>query len=602
MKQILSLCLFVLLVLNVKGQSPNIDSLVNVLNTKELTDDEKINIYWTVSQFYLNYDYDECILYANKALLLAEKLGNKRGLATFNNLSGIAYYKKASFDTSYVHLSRYLEWAIKLDDRELIASAYSSLASMYKQQENYPTAMDYYMKSLAINDAVNRNRAIILTNLGTLHRALNHWDRAEEHLSEALEIAYKLDLKDIEMGANYTLGIIYSDKQDVGKAIEAFKKSLEISREINDIWYTLSSIQALATSYSDKQEFELALEYASEGLQIAEKSGNTPFLLASWLTLAEIYRKLKRYEDCQEMASKAWAVDSTSLNEGGHAALNLAISNIHVGNKQKAEEFILNYQDILFKANNKQMNESLASMEVKYETEKKELRIASLEKQRRLYIWLGVAGIMFTLLLGVVLWLKIRNSQKEKQLVASNAVQEGEMGERERIAGELHDRLLGSLSALKSEIDNTNVGNKLNECIEEIRRISRDLMPLPLRNGIKTALEDFTAQFSHVRFHFFGQEKRVEKRLEFVLYCCANELVTNAIRHSGAKNIHVQLVQGENHIALTVHDDGCGFDEKTVIKGIGLQSVQDRVASCSGKMNIFSSPNKGTETVIEINI
>jgi len=61
-------------------------------------------------------------------------------------------------------------------------------------------------------------------------------------------------------------------------------------------------------------------------------------------------------------------------------------------------------------------------------------------------------------------------------------------------------------------------------------------------------------------------------------------------------------VQGENHIALTVQDDGCGFDEKTIIKGVGLKSVRDRVASCNGKVDIFSSPNKGTETIIQINI
>ena len=252
--------------------------------------------------------------------------------------------------------------------------------------------------------------------------------------------------------------------------------------------------------------------------------------------------------------------------------------------------------------NEKSLHNSLADMEVKYETEKKQLRISSLEKERRLYAWIAVAVVLFILSLGIALWLKIRNSQKEKQLVASNAVREGEMSERERIAGELHDRLLGSLSAVKSEINNTDTGNKLNDCIEEIRRISRNLMPLPLCNGVKTALEDFTDQFPNAQFYFFGQEKRIGKRLEFVVYCCANELVTNSIRHSGAKNIHVQLIQRKSHIALTVQDDGCGFDEKATSKGVGLKSIRDRVASCNGKMTVFSSPDKGTETVIEINI
>lgn len=117
-----------------------------------------------------------------------------------------------------------------------------------------------------------------------------------------------------------------------------------------------------------------------------------------------------------------------------------------------------------------------------------------------------------------------------------------------------------------------------------------------------TALGDFAAPFSNVRFHFFGEEKRIEERIEFVMYCCANELVNNAVKYSGAKNIDVQLVQGDDYIALTVEDDGCGFDGKTVTKGIGLKNIRNRVASCGGKIDIVTSPGKGTEATVEIKV
>jgi signal transduction histidine kinase len=246
-------------------------------------------------------------------------------------------------------------------------------------------------------------------------------------------------------------------------------------------------------------------------------------------------------------------------------------------------------------------------MEVKYETEKKEMRIASLEKERQLYVWLGVAGGLLVFALLIVLWLTLRNARKERLLIATRSVIDGEMKERTRLAHDLHDRLSGNLSAVKIELGSQteslqNVCDKLDKCIKAVREVAHDIMPPSLQFGLKVALEDFTAQFPAVRFHFFGKENRLEKRIEFAVYCCANELTTNSIRHSGAGNINVQLVQGEKHIALTVQDDGCGFDEKTVAKGLGLQSIRDRVASCNGKMDIFSSPGKGTETVIEINV
>jgi len=247
----------------------------------------------------------------------------------------------------------------------------------------------------------------------------------------------------------------------------------------------------------------------------------------------------------------------------------------------------------------------LVEMETKYETEKKEMRIASLEKERRLYIWLGVAGGLLLISMGIGLLQTIRNARKERQLIASKAVQDGELNERARLAEDIHDRLGGSLSAVKIELKNAeslqSVSDKLDECIKEVREITHNLMPRSLRLfGMKGALEDFTAQFPNVHFHFFGQEKRVRERLEFAVYCCASELITNSLRYSGAENINVQLLQDDKSVSLVVHDDGCGFDEKTVTKGIGLKNIHDRVASFNGKLDIASSLGNGTETIINL--
>jgi Signal transduction histidine kinase len=602
MKHIFILCLFVLLALNANGQSQNVDSLVNVLETQKLTDDEKIELYWDIGKLYANRNYDNCIKYAKKGLLLAKERNNKRRMVNFNTLSGVSYYLKNSFDTSYVFLDNALKLAVELKDKELESNTYGNIGNMYKHKNELHTAVDYYMRSLALNDSINKYRASVLANLGAVHRSLYHWDRAEKYLNEALDVAEKLNLKNVEMAASHTLANIYADKAELGKAKELYKKSLDLSRVLNDKQYEVLSNMALAANYAETKDYDIAIGYGNEALQIIDEIGITHLVASSHAIMCEVYRKAGRYNDSKKMGLVSWAIDSTSINIGANTAMNLALANIHLNNKYEAEYFVLKLKTMMSEGIDKQMNESLADMEVKYETEKKEMRIASLEKERQFHVWLGIAGVLLILSLGVVLWLNIRNSQKERQLVASNAVQEGEMGERERIAGELHDRLLGSLSAIKSETYNTDISNKLNGCIEEVRRISGGLMPIALRSGIKIALEDFTAQFSNVRFHFFGQEKRIAKRIEFVVYCCVSELVVNSVRHSGAKNINVQLVQGEKHIALTVQDDGCGFDEKTVTKGVGLRSIRNRVASCNGKIDIFSSPRKGTETVIEINI
>ena len=89
--------------------------------------------------------------------------------------------------------------------------------------------------------------------------------------------------------------------------------------------------------------------------------------------------------------------------------------------------------------------------------------------------------------------------------------------------------------------------------------------------------------------------------MEYAIYCCAKELINNAVKHAKADNIHVQLIQSQNHISLTVQDNGCGFNETTVVKGNGLANIHSRIAAFNGKFDIFSSPG-GTEALIEMKI
>lgn len=611
MKYISSLCLFILLALNADGQSQNVDSLVNVLNTKELNSVEKLELYYKIYNIYVIYDLEKASEYAKKGLALAEKEKDRTMSSKFNAAFGRIYNTKSSYDTAFVYWEKAIDLAIETRDKNLEASTYLGTAIFYARQDKYPSALDYFIKALSIYEATGDKKRCISTmsNMASMYRTMENDEKAVSYLEKAKKIAEEIDDDAGRMQVYLELGAIYhrranvtGEKDDVKRALDYELKAYEISNKLGEVIFRSSITQALSTIYTDYLNDEkTALKYGEEGLQIARKLGDTKMIIGASNMVSRSYYVLNNYTKSKAIALEAWKMDSTDINTGSNLLINIISCDIALGNKEDARQFFEKYRDLARRHIDRSSREMMTNMEIKYETEKKEMRIASLEKERQLYVWLGIAGVMLILSLTIVLWQQIRSSRKEQQLVASNAVQEGEMGERERIAGELHDRLLGTLSAVKSKLGNTDVSDKLNECIEEIRRISRNLMPLPLRYGMKTALEDFTAQFPHVRFHFFGKENRIEKRLEFVVYCCANELVTNSVRHSGAKNINVQLVQGENHVALTVQDDGCGFDEKTVNKGVGLKSMQDRVASCNGKINVFSSPNKGTETVIEIN-
>jgi signal transduction histidine kinase len=81
------------------------------------------------------------------------------------------------------------------------------------------------------------------------------------------------------------------------------------------------------------------------------------------------------------------------------------------------------------------------------------------------------------------------------------------------------------------------------------------------------------------------------------------ELLTNAVKHSGASNILVQCSQNEGRIFITVEDDGRGFDTQSLEqkRGLGLSNIRNRIDYLNGKFDIQSQQGEGTIVNVEVN-
>jgi Signal transduction histidine kinase len=617
MKKTILIILTLFSVINAIAQTGNVDSLINILETNKLSPKEQLDLYLNISnEYFAAFNSEKNILFAQKGLGLAEKEKNKFMISRFNEYIGFGYSDKASNDTAMVYFEKALAAAIDAKNDEQTASINISIAMLYANQGKYNSALEYYLEVLPIAEKLesNQKNMIILFNIGAIHSILYNYDRAIYYLEQVIAMAEKSEDFRLYYKRNtfYELGKIYKDRNEFDLALKYAQESLEISRSMKHKVYEAMNLQLLAQIYSGKEpkDYDLALQYAEESARISEESGYKAIIIASWNILSNIYREEELFEESEKFAYKVWEIDSLSLETVSNQVTtnilyNLSFSNIFLGNSKKAAYFLKKHHAAMVQYSDKSLHNSLADMEIKYETEKKDLQIFSLKKERKLYIWLGVAGLLFAAVLGCVLWQTVRSARREKQLIATRSVLDGEMGERARLAKDLHDRLSGNLSAVKIGLSDNRealqtVCDKLDYCIEEVRRVAHNLMPSSLQFGLKIALEDFVAQFPNIKVHFFGKEERLEERVEFIVYCCANELITNAVRHSGAENINVQLVQNEKYISFSIQDDGCGFDEKSVVKGLGLKSIYDRVASCGGRIDIVSSPGKGSETTIEL--
>jgi signal transduction histidine kinase len=607
---------------------------VYVLETQELAGDDKLQLYWNILLCYWNTDLDKNIRYANEAICFAEKEHNNLWASKFNRAITMSYYRKGEFDSSLRSGENAVQYAIKAGDKREENAARLEIGNMYLIAGNREMALKCYTDMLpALEEAKQIEQcANTLINIAIIHNQFHDKERALHYLRQADVIAEKYNLIRPKMGIYSVMVNVYNENRQLDSAALYAEKSYEIAKKENDIPHMIICTQMLSGVYGDLNDLGKAKQYADECLAMATRFGDKRKLSVAWITVAKANFNMKQYDECDTYAYKAWEADSTDLQQAENATSYLCKANINLGNQERAYYFFDKYQSIRDQMGEKSLHDSLSDMEVKYETEKKEMRIAALEKEKEFHLWLSIAGVVvFLLIIGLLIFAYRFNAQKrklaeqqilhleqEKRLITTQAALDGETAERSRLARDLHDGLGGTLSVIKlnlkgiktysvmdaSDIDRFNHAlTTLEQSIGEVRRVAHNLMPEALfREGLKTALECFCVDIPNAHFRFFGEDKRLEGNLEILFYRCAYELINNAMKYAEAQNIHVQLIIDKELVSLTVQDDGCGFIPENVTRGTGLNNIRARVSSCNGRMNLYSTPGNGTEACIEIEL
>lgn len=509
----------------------------------------------------------------------------------------------------------------------------TNLANSYAMEGNRIEALKYYMEALKISEqwiVAGKDRFLgqynvirTMANLSEMYYMMGNQKQAlyyAEHGKELLDKWFSSDsLPYLVPQMLYIAGLVYLDRNEPDKAEIILRKVYEsadtICREYIRLYgnprgmymYVAYGKEGLARVWLAKKDYDKALEYAAGALEYAGLHGDPTVTAKILSAFSDIYLAQGDYEAGGRYAVQAMELFPDYVKVNPEAAFNAATARLFAGDREEAYNYYRLYSMRMKENTDKHFRETMTGMEIVYETEKKQLRIADLERQQLLSVFIGIAAGLLAILIWIIFRQKIKNEQKEKQLAVTNAVFEGEKRERERFTRDLHDGINGMLSAIRIELAATehlqNIRDRIDDCIEEIRRLASGVMPVSLqRYGMKAALEDYCRSFPNVCFHFFGKDRRIDEKIELVVYYCAYELVHNSVRHSGATAINVQLIQEDNRISLTVQDNGCGYDGNSFEQGVGLKNLHDRITVLNGKLEITSSPENGTETTIELKI
>ncbi|GAA1515967.1 sensor histidine kinase [Kribbella lupini] len=213
-----------------------------------------------------------------------------------------------------------------------------------------------------------------------------------------------------------------------------------------------------------------------------------------------------------------------------------------------------------------------------------------------------------------------QNAELQARLLTS-AREAGVLGERQRMAREIHDTIAQGLTGIVTQTEAaeddpttsrarlSTIGGLARQSLAEARRSIHALRPGPLQDSdFAAALEKLVADWSAggvpATLTVTGEPVALHTEVESTLIRVAQEALTNITKHADARQVVVTLSYLDDVVALDLHDDGQGFvpapaergggRPEWAVGGFGLLVMRQRLARLAGSLVVESGSDRGT--------
>lgn len=640
--------LIVLLFVLVTGQACaqfNGDSLLRVHYSGKADATTYADLIWV----YVFNQPDSAIYFGNRATQWCQKAEKDSLLASIYNRVGVAYDVKSIPDSALYCYNKALVESKKTGNLKTEGGALNNIGLIHWNRGELEKAIDHYIHAAEKFEQIGNLLGLGNTynNIGIILFEDGQTEKSMRYYRQALKIRFETDHKTgiaatyLNMSQLFTKN--YLNNSD--SAIHYVRLAIPIYEEVNDRYGLSRAYRELGDCYSeDKRNREaLSAYHKALGMQIA--LGNAEGYASTYYNVADIYRKLGEpknqiaYLDTAEMLAETnedmsllWKVFRTKARALGRA-----------GRHTEAYPYWIKYDNLKDSLVNAERSMQVEELETQYRTAQKDKEIADkktalaeakLKLENRTKWIFGLLGSLMSLLLLAFAVFQIyrRRTQAEKDAAIIVEREKGLQAmilateeERKRIAKDLHDGIVQSLTGLSLRLQRGFSGMKdvsdeeknsyneskamLDDSIAELRNISHQMMPRALSDmGLIPALEDMldkslgNTDINYEFEHHKMDGERFAENVEVSLYRICQELVNNIIKHSDAKAVSVQLLKTKSHLVMVVEDNGKGFtfgSEKNR-NGIGLMNITSRAKAMNGEVNYQPSPEQGTVATIRI--
>lgn len=538
--------------------------------------------------------YDSALYFHKLSLEINRKSKNKKseGAALCN--IGLIHLNL----NQYYEALQFLHAAIKpleeVNEYMFLGNCYNNIGMLYTELDNYSRAIYNYEQAIYNYDKMNNvyQKAKALSNLSMLLSDLEKYDSSEILALEAIKI-FESEEDYYSLAKNYNnLAILYIETNRRELVEEAFLKSADYAKKAGHIAGLADTYINLAMYYIREGNIKLSNEYTKMAYEMTEKIQSPKIKADIFYQYARICAREGKYQ----LSTKLF-IQSKILKDSifkSEIASKIASQESRFGLERKDNE-------------NKQLKQKNRIQELEIINKQNEIR-------SRQYLIAGLITLSLIALLFTSIYLRRRYTIQ--RLIDENKHREEKQKQRVHISHELHDNVGAQLSYIVSNLGILEVQDPQNSRIQSLSEMSKQAI-VTLRETVwalihesinLTSFADKFKQYINKHLEFndtisctFEENIEVDMVLQPMqalnLFRIGQEAFSNAVKHSGAAKINVELSSDKSgNIVLKITDNGIGFDQDEAKKKghFGLDSMQVRADEMSAKISITSKQDKGS--------
>lgn len=541
-----------------------------------------------------------------KLLILMERNNIEPILSLMKDEYKIAKTEKDTINMIYA-LNGQALCHVELDDKKSCINLYIQAMDLAKRSHN-----DY-------------EYGFLLNNLGLLKLQLNSPEEAIEDFRKGIKIAKKLNNVRLELTLLENVGYYYQMVDSIQKSEEIFTMNLAIAskRKFKNLaFYSLVNLGSLQYNLGNIQRGDSIMDVA---VRQAKRDKIYQTLSPIYLNIAQFALEMGNYPLARQSIDSAMSYakyNSISTTKESALWLNYQMYEKQ-GNTERALSYFKRYTEFRDSIDRNGHMAMITELQLKYDLERKQKEHEKVMREYdsnstryRRNIWITFV-ILFILIALRVLYYFVSKSKREaafsEELV--NRLEE----EKGRIARDLHDGIGQSLVILKNKMHKIDTKDQLtiqqmdeafDETIEEVRSISRSLIPPELRRlGLRKAIAKMLKDIEESTNILTTADTEalevldIDEKSNIRIYRIIQELTNNSIKHAQATSIRIVFQYKLGVLVMTYQDNGIGINKAESMdqNSVGLKSINQRLKYLNGTIKI-DKKSKGFKAVIKIRL